>query len=153
MSSWVPVVCGSVLAILGIAERFYARFVPNVSDQKRHLRIAAWVAFYVWVIIVVGVGFWQAEQVSGPITSQFVFFVAGLFFLLSLAIIHVLTLLLFPTRFYDSFSRFLELFGRHVNLTREEAEILAALAEKTKVPDYIKKKAQNLLEKYDGKTH
>jgi hypothetical protein len=111
----------------------------------------------VWVILVVGVGFWQAEQVSGPITSQFVLFVGGLFFLLSLAIIHVLALLLFPPRYYnslsDSFSRFLEIYERHVNLTREEAEIVAALAEKTKVPDYIKKKAQNLLGKYDGKTH
>jgi hypothetical protein len=38
-------------------------------------------------------------------------------------------------------------------LTRDEAEILAALAEKTKVPDYIKKKAQDILERYDGKTH
>ncbi len=153
MSSWVPVVCGSVLAILGIAERFYARFVPNVSDQKRHLWTAAWVAFYACVILVVGVGFWQAEHVSGPLTSQFVFFVGGLFFLLSLAINHMLANLLRPSRYDDSFSRFLELFGRHVDLTREEAEILVALAEKTKVPDYIKKKAQNILEKYDGKTN
>ena len=65
MSSWVPVVCGSVIAILSIVERFYARFVPNVSDQKRHLRTFAWIAFYVCVIIVVGMGFWQVAHASG----------------------------------------------------------------------------------------
>jgi hypothetical protein len=156
MSPWLPVASAGFFAILAIAERFYARFVPDVSDQKRHIRRAAWVAFHVLSLSSAGLGFWTAAHERGPVTSGFVLFVSMLFFILTLVIINWLANL--AQRTSQDFSRFLVIYEQHLkiydqslNLTREEAEILDVLASKVKVPDEVKKKLQGIFEQLDGK--
>jgi hypothetical protein len=160
MSSWLPVACTGFFAILAIAERFYARFVPNISDQKHHLRIAAQVAFYSLSLSSAGLGFWDAAHESGPVTSRFVLSVGSLFFLLTLIIINGVVSITYKTfRYVDCFGRsmsiceqHLDLQERHLNLTQEEAEILDVLASKIEVSDEVKKKIRGIFEQIDGKS-
>jgi hypothetical protein len=153
MSSWLPVVCAGFFTILTIAERFYARFVPDISDQKRHLRIAAQVAFHLLSLSCVGWGFWDTAHESGPVTSRFVLHVGLLFFLLTLVIINWLASITYKTfKEVGCFGRAQSICERHLNLTREEAEILDVLASKIEVSDEVKKKICGIFEQIDGRS-
>jgi hypothetical protein len=157
MSSWLPVASAGFFTILTIAERFYARFVPDISDQKRHLRIAAWGAFHLLSLACVGWGFWIAAHESGPITVRFVLFVGALFFMLTLVISNWLAQIMLmgvhiQIRFLSVYEQHLNLHEKHLDLTREEAEVLDVLASKIEVSDEVKKKISGIFEQIDGRS-
>jgi hypothetical protein len=148
MSPWVPVVSAGVFAILGIAERFYVRFVPDVNDQKRHLRFARQAAFLAFSLFSLILGFWDAAHQEGPVTPGSVLFVGSLFFSLTLFVI--LLLLTLALRFLVAFGQFLDMFGQHLYITSEIAKIVGKIAPSTEAPDEISEKLQDILKQLHG---
>ena len=51
MPSWMPVLITSVFALINVFLPFYFKFVPDVNDQKRHLRQFGWWALDVATIV------------------------------------------------------------------------------------------------------
>jgi len=51
MCVWLPVLIAIFTVSAGIAAQFYFKWVPDVEEQKRHLRSGFW-----WTVDVIGIG-------------------------------------------------------------------------------------------------
>ena len=151
MSPWVPVVFGGVFATLSIAERFYARFVPDVSDQKRHLRMAAWGALNLLSFSSVGWTLWLVAHDTKPVTPQLVISVGAAFFTLTLLIVSVILYKGFGLT-GNALREFLMLSKEHIDLTCEEAKVLDMFTSEINSSEDVKKKIRGLFEQIDRLT-
>jgi hypothetical protein len=143
MSPWVPIVISGVFATAAIAERFYSRFVPDVSDQKRHLKAAgrhlATVGFISYNVIsaaAVGVGFWNGAHESGPVTRTTVILYGAMFSLLSLLTVNLLAFV-FHLMQKDQ-GRDLDLIVRNIQVAAADAKVLHYLASKVGLTEEVK---------------
>lgn len=149
VSPWVPVVSAGFFAALTIAERFYSRLVPDLSDPKRHLRRAGWIMFYGLSLGSTIWGFWIISKERGPVTPELVPLVGGLYFELTL-LVFVLVLQLARDAL-ENFGRLMKLDYEHVSMTGELARILDVLVSKTDGPDETKARTQAVLRQIYGK--
>lgn len=133
---------------MGIAERFYSRFVPDVNDQKRHLRLAGRVAFLVFSLSGVIWGFWDAANLREPITPGYVLFVGWLFFSLTLFILNLLLFL--ALRFMDTYSGLLDVVDKHLYMTSDITKILQEIASKTAASVETSEKLARILRQIHG---
>jgi TRAP-type uncharacterized transport system fused permease subunit len=115
MPIWLPTVAATVVAVSVTAFlQFYFRFVPEVTDEQRHLRKVGW---WLWDILTVVGPCWslyELTQINGPITPTRV--VTAALCAASLAFCMALTL----TRRTVGrlLERHIEIFGLSINIQK-----------------------------------
>jgi hypothetical protein len=135
MPSWaitILVSFGTLAVNIGI--QFYFKFVPNVEDQRRHLKTTFFVLVDVIVLSVQGYMLYGMAQLKGPVDHRSIVDVS----LATGALFMNFALVLFrrwvPWQ-YRVFQKYMELHGEHVHITREIVDVLKILAKDSNLSD------------------
>jgi len=72
----IVAVAATVVALLSLIAQFYIKWVPDVKDQRRHLKRAGIWLWNVTVFALQGFDFYLFSRDKGPITAGFVLTVA-----------------------------------------------------------------------------
>ena len=128
MPAWVPAVAVPfVIAFTSLAAQFYFKWVPDVEEQKRHLRQAR-----TWAADILGLALQAASlyallQGKGPVTRGFV---VGAALTVSCSFVCVLLIVFrrwflegFMERFLHNFERLMDQTGQHISVTGRHIEV------------------------------
>ncbi len=95
MPVWLPTVAAALLiCLVGVALQFYFKWVPEVSDQKRHVKRFLLAAYWALIVAVQAFSLYIDSKSKAPVTPSFVVWVAisaaGLAFAVVLIVIQLL---------------------------------------------------------------
>lgn len=92
MSPWLGITIGGVVGLLGIGERFYNRFVPDVEAQKRQLQSLAFWSLFLGGLCIDFFFLIKVVLLPRPVTRgtvlEIAVMVAGILFQLFLIIVY-----------------------------------------------------------------
>ena len=156
MPLWIPTVAATVgVALVNAFRLFYFKFVPEVNDQKRHLKQAGWWAFDIATIIFPCWSLYAATQAKGPITPTLVTGTAisavSLAFCLSMVSTRR-TVGYVQNKSLDTLGQIINVQGRLVDMSLVHKEALRLLANDANLSLEYSAKLKALLGMEDPKT-
>lgn len=131
MPTWVTgILVPFIIASVTIAAQFYFKWVPNVEEQKRHVRMAtSWLADILLVLASIW-WLWRFTKHQGPVTPGFVVEVS-----LAGENLGFVVILVAANRFISgkTFRRFMDGIRGHLGLTERNIDHTGRLIEIAKV--------------------
>jgi hypothetical protein len=141
MPTWITAVTVPlVIALANLFALFYFKWVPNVDEQKRHIKRAAWLALDVLTLAIQVASLWfLATHVHGPVTPMTTVAIAlsaGCFFFCVIVTIIRRWLLRLIERLIDgnenlldNSDRILNNADRHLTITERQGDALRTIAD------------------------
>lgn len=127
MRVWIPLLAAFV-GVLAIAERYHARFVPEVERQKEQLKVLAYWGWTIFAFVIQVVGIILAARQKGPITAAVVVRIAlvvaiAIIWLYSVVAYHLLS------KVMSNIGRLIDVSFRQRATTKQLTEAILILSE------------------------